>query len=532
MLRPVAFAALLLSGAASAQTFSAERVHADVAFLADDLLEGRATGSRGYDIAAHYVASRFDALGLKPGGKNGWYQQVPFVTASADPAKPSSLTINGTRFANNEHIIIGPTVAAAVIDQAAPLVFVGYGLENESLGLDDYGGLDVRGKIVVYLWGTPEGLPSEIAATLNDKKSELAVSKGAVGAISIASQSLLQIFPWDRIVKNSALPRMRWVHPDGHVEDPTAALRLSALIDSTAAEALFKGSPFEKNLAAVLADRKARPKGFALPAQVRVERYSVIDKVQGANVLGLLEGTDPQLKNEVVMLSAHLDHLGIMPVDQADRIANGAMDNAAGVATMLEAARAFVDSGQRPKRSILFVALTGEEKGLYGSEYLAKYPEPAGKKLVADVNLDEPLLTYDFSDVIAFGAEHSTIGATVGRAASRMGLKLSPDPAPDQNSFVRSDHYSFVKEGTPAVILSTGYANGGEAAWKEYEDKHYHDPSDDLSQPINWEAGAKFARINYLIARDLADAPQAPRWYSGDFFGEKFAPNAAKAPKP
>jgi Zn-dependent M28 family amino/carboxypeptidase len=232
------------------------------------------------------------------------------------------------------------------------------------------------------------------------------------------------------------------------------------------------------------------------------------------------------------MLSAHLDHLGIMQVDGNDKIANGAMDNAAGVATMLEAARAFVDSGRRPKRSVLFVALTGEEKGLYGSEYLAKYPLPAGKKLVANVNLDEPMLTYDFTDVIAFGAEHSTIGATVGRAAVQMGIKLSPDPDPDQNTFVRSDHYSFVQQGAPAIYLSTGYANGGQAAWKEYEDKHYHDPSDDLSQPINWEAGAKFAKINYLIARDLADAPQAPRWYVGDYFGDKFAPNAAKAPKP
>jgi hypothetical protein len=528
----IAFTALLLSGTASAQTFSAERVRADVAFLADDLLEGRATGSRGYDVAAHYVAARFDSLGLKPGGTDGWYQQVPFVTASADPSHPSALTINGTRFANNEHVIVGPTVAAAAIDQTAPVVFVGYGLEDKTLGLDDYAGLDVRDKIVVYLYGTPDGLPSEVAASLNDKKSELAVSKGAIGAISVAGPSLLKVFPWDKIVKNSALPRMRWVHPDGHVQDPTAALRLSALIDQSAGEALFKGTPFDGKLAAVLVDKKARPKGFALPAQIRIERYSLLDKVSSANVLGLLEGSDPVLKNEVVMLSAHLDHLGIMPVDGPDKIANGAMDNAAGVATMLEAARAFIDSGKRPKRSILFVALTGEEKGLFGSEYLAKYPTASGKKLVANVNLDEPMLTYDFTDVIAFGAEHSTIGQTVGRSAAQMAVKLSPDPAPEQNTFVRSDHYSFVKEGAPAIYLSTGFANGGEAAWKAYEDNRYHDPSDDLSQSINWESGAKFARLNYLIARDLADAPQAPRWYSGDYFGDKFAPGAPKAAKP
>ena len=526
---PIAFSALLLAGAAGAQTFSPDRVRADVGYLADDLLEGRGTGTRGYDLAAHFVASRFEALGLAPGGTNGWYQDIPFVTANADPAHASAATFNGQRLISGEHIIIGPTVAAATIDQSAPAVFVGYGLEEKTLGLDDYAGLDVRDKIVVYLSGTPEGLPGEIAATLNEKKSELAVSKGAIGAISVAKPDLLKLFPWDKIIANSSLARMRWVHPDGHVEDRTAALRLSVLVDPTAAEILFKGSPLEGKLTALFADKKVRPKGFLLPNPIRVERFSVLSKTRSGNVLGLLEGSDPLLKNEVIMLSAHLDHLGIMPGRTGDSIANGAMDNAAGVATMLEAARAFVDSGKRPKRSILFVALTGEEKGLFGSEYLAKYPVGKGRRLVANVNLDEPLMTYDFTDVIAFGAEHSTIGATVGRAAAQMGVKLSPDPIPEQNIFVRSDHYSFVKEGVPAVFLSTGYANGGEAAWKVYEDTHYHDPSDDMSQPIRWDAGAKFARINYLIARELADAPAAPRWYAGDYFGDKFAPGQPRA---
>jgi len=357
------------------------------------------------------------------------------------------------------------------------------------------------------------------------------VAKGAIGVVTIATPATLKLFPWQKIMANTAVARMRYVHPDGHVEDTSGPLRLSAFIDPEAAEQLFKGSPIDGKVAAVLADSKSRPKGFQLKAPIRVERFSKIEHVKSANVLGLLEGSDPQLKDEMVMLTAHLDHLGIVPGGSGDRIANGAMDNAAGIATMLEAARAFVESGQRPKRSVLFVALTAEEKGLFGSEYLSKYPVTAGKKLVADVNLDEPLMTYDFTDVIAFGAEHSTIGDTVGRAAASLGVKLSPDPAPGQNIFVRSDHYKFVQQGVPAVMLSTGYANGGEAAWKVYEDNHYHDPSDDLSQPINWAAGAKFARLNYLIARDLADAPADPLWYAGDFFGDKFAATAPKAPK-
>ena len=524
-----AVTALLLAGSAGAQTFSPERVRADVAFLADDLLEGRGTGTRGYDLAARYVAARYEALGLKPGGKNSWYQDIAFATASADPARKSAVTINGVRMVTGEHVVIGPTVSAEAIDQAAPAVFVGYGLEDKSLGLDDYARLDVKGKVVVYLSGTPDGLPSDVAATLNDKKSEVARLKGAVGAISIATPRVLEASPWDKILHNSGLSRMRWVHPDGRVQDPNAALRLSALIDPTAAETLFKGSPLEGKLAALFADKKARPKGFALPNPIRVERFSKIDRVRSANVIGILEGSDPALKTEVVMLSAHLDHLGILPTG-ADRIANGAMDNASGVATMLEAARAFIETGKRPKRSIAFVALTGEEKGLFGSEYLAKYPLP-GRKLVANVNLDMPILTYDFTDVVAFGAEHSTVGEAVGRAAGQMGLKLSPDPIPEQNIFVRSDHYSFVKEGVPSVFLATGFANGGKKAQTDFDDEHYHMASDDMTLPIDWAAAAKFARLNYLIAAQLADASQAPRWYAGDYFGDKFAPGAPKAVK-
>lgn len=531
MSRSFVFAtALLLASSAGAQTFSPERVRADVAFLADDLLEGRGTGTRGYDIAAHFVASRFEALGLTPGGDKGWYQEIGFVTAIPDPARASAVTLNGVRFEHGPHAMISPTVVAAAIDESAPAVFVGWGLEDKKSGLDDYRGLDVRGKIVVLLRGTPDGLPGDIAATLNEKKTELAVSKGAIGVITIATPATLKVTPWSRILANSGLARMRYVHPDGRVEDATGPLRLSAFIDPEAAAQLFKGTPLDGKLDALFADRKARPKGFRLPNPIRVERFSKIDRVRSANVIGVLEGSDPVLKNEVVMLSGHLDHLGILSSGE-DRIANGAMDNASGIATMLEAARAFIETGKRPKRSIAFVALTGEEKGLFGSEYLAKYPLPAGKKLVANVNLDMPILTYDFTDVIAWGAEHSTVGEAVGEAAATMGVKLSPDPMPEQNIFVRSDHYNFVKEGVPSVFLGTGFANGGEKAINEFEDKHYHAASDDMSLPIDWNAAAKFARLNYLIATELADAAEAPRWYAGDYFGDLFAPNAPKATK-
>lgn len=525
-----ALSVALLASAAGAQTFSPERVRADVAFLADDLLEGRGTGTRGYDLAARFVAARFEALGLQPGGNAGWYQTIPFVSAAADPARLSAVTVNGVRFEHGGDAIIYPAFSAAAIDESAQAVFVGYGLEDKAYGLDDYAGLDAKGKIVVLLRGTPEGLPSDVAATLNDKKTEVAVAKGAIGLVTIATSETLKLLPWPKFVERSALPRMRYVHPDGLVQDESGPLRLSAFIHPKAAEQLFRGTPLDGKLAATFADRTARPKGFALPTPIRVERFSKVDRTQSANVIGILPGSDPQLAGEMVMLSAHLDHLGILPAGD-DRIANGAMDNAAGIATMLEAARAFAESGKRPRRSIAFVALTGEEKGLFGSEYLARYPLPANRKLVANVNLDMPLLTYDFTDVIAFGAEHSTVGEAVGRATAAMGLKLSPDPMPEQNIFVRSDHYSFVQQGVPSVFLATGFANGGDKAFKVFNDDHYHTARDDLSLPIDWQAAAKFARLNYQIATELADAPQAPRWYAADYFGDKFAPAAPKAAK-
>lgn len=250
------------------------------------------------------------------------------------------------------------------------------------------------------------------------------------------------------------------------------------------------------------------------------------------NVIGVLPGSDPVLKNEYVVLSAHLDHVGTDPLRAGDKIYNGAMDNASGVATMLETARVFAGSKHRPKRSILFVALAGEESGLLGSNYLARNPVVGTGKVVANVNLDMPILLYDFQDVIAFGGEHSTMGEVTARAGASMGVSVSPDPMPEEDFFERSDHYSFVKVGVPSIFLMTGFKNGGEKAFRTFLAKNYHQPSDQTDLPFNWEAGAKFARLNYLIARDVADAPEAPRWYEGNRYGDRFARGAPRAVRP
>ncbi len=312
---------------------------------------------------------------------------------------------------------------------------------------------------------------------------------------------------------------MTWRKADGR---PFVAATLPMLASvSVTGDAKFLGQATAAVLAAAETPQGA-VKGFALPLSLHAVLHSEQKPVESENIVGLLPGADTTLKDEVVVLSAHLDHLGITPPVNGDSINNGALDNASGVATTLEVARLFREGGRPPKRSVLFLIDTAEEKGLIGAEYFAHNPTVPPASIVADVDLDMPILLYDFTDVTAFGADRSSIGPAVWRAAAGMHVKLSPDPMPDQGVFTRSDHYRFVEQGVPAVFLTTGYANGGEAAWNDFFARHYHKPSDDLSQPIRYDMGAKFARLNYAVTRELADGPR-PVWNPGDFFAGKFA---------
>lgn len=520
--------------AAAAQTvaepaFPPEAVKAHVDFLASDELEGRNAGTRGYDIAARYVATRFEALGLRPGGTNGnWYQQVALANYALQTTQPATMKVGGKSFANGTDVLIAATPRAGTGTQtiSGELVFVGYGLE------DDYAGLDAKGKIVIALYGVPRGLTgAAVAAAAEQDKSEIAGQHGAIGVLNLIAPDDVS-FPWSMAGNYIMRPQYRWLSPDGVPGGLDPRIVTGGYVNATAAAAMFDGAPTPlADLWKTLAE-KGRPKGFALKQKVTIARSSTVTKVTSPNVLAILPGSDPKLANEYVLVMAHLDHDGVDPNLPGDKIYNGAMDNAAGTATMLEAARAFAQSGVRPKRSILFAAVTAEEDGLLGSEYLAKYPVVGSGKVVGVVNLDMPILLYDFQDVVAFGAEHSTLGPIVERAAGRFGVTLSPDPLPEENLFTRSDHYSFVKAGVPSVFLMTGFKNGGEKQFREFLATHYHKPSDSPALPFNWEAGAKFARINYLIAKEIADGAEAPRWYEGNMYGDKYAPGTPRAPKP
>jgi Zn-dependent M28 family amino/carboxypeptidase len=322
---------------------------------------------------------------------------------------------------------------------------------------------------------------------------------------------------------------MTWANPDGSPYDVAIDTPQLGTVSLAGATKLFARAkvPFE-TIAAEAEKPKGDPPRFALATSLDVTLNTEMKAMQSANVAGLIEGSDPALKNEVVVLSAHLDHIGVSPALNGDTINNGALDNAGGIATTLEVARAFRET-KPPRRSVLVLAVTAEEKGLLGAEYFARNPTVPLGSLAANVNLDMPILTYDFLDVIAFGSDRSSLGPTVRRAAERMGVALSADPMPEEGLFTRSDHFRFVEVGVPSAFLMTGFQNGGEAKFRGFLAACYHKPCDDLGQGIDWAAGAKFARLNYEIARELTDADARPKWNKGDFFAAKFASREAIA---
>lgn len=529
--------AIAIGSPAVAQTHdeAAEaRIRADVAFLADDAVEGRQAGRRGYDLAALYMRTRMEAMGLRPGAADGaWLQPVTLTaTRTADGATVTFTPAGGSPvvWTSGVEAAVTPGIDAGHETRSAGLVFVGYGFSAPELGMDDYAGLDVRGKIVVVLSGLPTGMSGEIGAFLSDSKKAAASAHGAVGLITV-QRSDQAMTGFGRAVAGVARqPRRSWAGAEGRPFTDAPGLAVQATLTGPAADALFAGAAKSyADLRAEAAGEGARPAGFALGGTVAFDVTTTREDVHSANVIGLIPGSDPAVRDEVVMLTAHLDHLGVRETGE-DKINNGALDNAGGISIMLEAARQL--AANPPRRSVMVVGLTAEEMGLLGSEYLAQNPVVAADKVVANVNLDMPILTYDFADLVAFGSDHSTLGPIVDAVARGEGLTLAGDPFPEQGVFTRSDHYSFVKAGVPSVMLATGYANGGEEQWDRFFEHGYHQPNDDMGQVFHWDAAVRFARINAAIARSIADGRERPMWFRGDLFGGRFAPNAPKAEKP
>lgn len=507
---------------------------AHVMFLASDAMQGREAGSQSYDVAAQYVASQFYAQGLRPAGDDGSYlQKVPLVSYKSADKGSFTFTPRGgaaVSMAFGEDYLPGadPSRPETAID--AQVVFVGYGIDAPAFKRNDYRGVDVKGKVVAFFSGAPASMPGEERAHFGSAttKAITAQEKGAIGVITLESPTSAKVRPFSRLVESWDHARMTWAEKDG--SGFFAAPKAPALgtISLAGAEKLFGGG--WSRIVATAENPEARFKAAELPGRLSVRLKTERAPVTSYNVAGLLEGSDAKLREEVVVLTAHLDHVGVGTPKNGDPIYNGAMDNAVGIASLIEEAKRFKASGQKPRRSILFLAVTAEEKGLVGSDYFARHPTLPKENIVADVNLDMPILTYAFQDIVAFGGDRSTLGQYVKNAASKLGVEVSADPMPDQGFFVRSDHYRFVQQGIPSVFVWPGTKGPGKAAFDHFLSTHYHQPSDEVGQtpPIDWASGVKFIDANYQIAREIADAPERPKWNKGDFFGTLYNGYGAK----
>ena len=511
----------------------ASRIEAHMDFLASDLLRGRQTGSKEYNIAASYVATQMQQYGLEPAGSDGsWYQEVPLVKSTLIQ-ESVKLSVNKGADQLNFTFIDDFTTPANPISiediLQGEVVFVGYGVDSQVLQYNDYANLDVQGKIVIALRGRPYQFPSEEGAHLasGTTKSETAIKHGAVGFFQIHTPEMEKIRKFESYQKYALEPAFNWQGPDGTVSESFPELKGSGYLSTATGAAIFELAGFSLEDIFTDIENNQNPQGFALNMQLSMERQTQHESLSSPNVVGKLVGSEPSLNQEYVVYSAHLDHIGVEShSEDDDKINNGALDNASGVSVMLETARRFAEQ-ERPKRSILFVAVTAEEKGLLGSSYFATNPTVAADNMVANINLDMPLILYPFGDIIAFGSEHSTLSSAVENAASNNAIKLSPDPMPEQVLFVRSDHYSFVKQGVPSIYLVPGFDSkdpniNGKEVFNLFLEKHYHQPSDDLQLPINYDAAALFTKVNQDIGAQVANSEQRPRWHEGNFFGELF----------
>lgn len=518
MKRPLIVALLAVSGTALAAGRLSPRAQAwwnDIKVIADDKTEGRQTGSHGYMLAADYVISRFKAEGLAPAGANGGYlQEVAFEAQTVDQAASTAALVDAhgavEPLAVGRDLLISAGGAPRPAEVDAPLVFIGYGLHLPEQGWDDFEGVDLKGKIAVVLSGGPADLPGPVKASNRSERARLLREAGAVGMISLTTPKQVEI-PWARLKLLAPQPGM-YLADRSLRETPDDVFVAS--LDPDKAAGLFAGSGHDYAELVALADASRPLPHFDLKYRLRATVAAQRRRLTSPNLIAELPGSDPELKRQYVAVSAHLDHLGIGAPINGDRIYNGAMDDASGVASVLDVAHVLAH-GPRPKRSMLFVIVTAEEKGLLGSHDYAERPTVPKGAIVADLNFDMPLPLWPLKAVNVQGEAESTLGAVAHAVAARDGLAVAPDPLPDRNTFVRTDQYSFVKAGVPALAFKFGFAKGTPQFQIEHDWRanRYHSPSDDVNQPgVLKEEAVKLDDYVAGIAHVVADAPERPSW--------------------
>jgi hypothetical protein len=506
---------------------TATRWFAHVEALANDGMEGRNTGSPAHKRAAEYVATHFQKAGLEPAGVGGYIQPVKLKTRKIVEAQSSLALVNKE---HTETLTLGEDAnislrvdPAPVVD--APLVFVGYGLKIPERQIDDFAGLNLTGAIVVYISATPRSLPGPLQAHFGsgDERWKMYKAAGAIGTASIANPKSMDV-PWARSTLARLQPSMALADPS---LDESSGQQISIAVNPAHADKLFAGSGHTFAELLALVDGGKPVPGFALPARLKATTKVERAEVESQNVAGVLRGADPKRRDEYVVVSAHLDHLGIGGAVNGDTIYNGAMDNASGIAAILEVAQSLHDAAAKPARSILFVAVTGEEKGLLGSHYFAARPTVPQARIVANVNTDMFLPLFPMRTLMVLGLDESDLGQDIRETAKAVGVGVQADPEPQRNRFVRSDQYSFIKQGIPALAMKVGYEpNSPEAAIAaKWTAERYHAPSDDLQQPIDRSAAGKYVEVVRDLAVRIANRTDRPKWNEASFF-KRFAKGA------
>ncbi len=518
---------------AALASVTGEEIRGHMEFLAADDMEGREAGTAGYQRAADYIAAEFRSIGLEPLGDDGaYFQSIEFFETRLEP-ETARMSLGkgdaGVELVSRDDFIRGGGYGVAEEEITAPLVFVGHGIVAPEYAHDDFAGVDVAGKILVVLSGAPPRFDTDQRAFYSSSRGKQAVAadRGAVGIVMVRTPVDQARRAWDRILPGVGTPGMRWLDAERMPHEGFPELAGGALLSQAGAEKLFALAGHD--LAAIFAKHAAGETGsFELRVTATLGRTSKQRTVTSANVVGLLRGSDPILRDEYVVYTGHLDHLGVRPGEDGDAIHNGAYDNAAGIGAILEIAEAMASLPTPPRRSVIFATVTAEEKGLQGSSYFVHNPPVAIERLIANINIDMPYLGFPVADVEAFGAEHSTLHDAVRRATAELGMDLTPDPMPERVRFVRSDQFSFVKAGIPALAFKAGSKSSdaeidGAAMLADFLANHYHRPSDDLSLPYSSEGAERFARAALALGLIVAGEDERPRWNEGDFFGDKFA---------
>jgi hypothetical protein len=491
-----------------------------VEFLASDKLEGRNTGSEGHRKAAAYVAAEFERDGLKPAGVEGYIQPVKFKTLQLDESHSSLALVRGgveKPVTLGEQAMIGARVDP-VPSLEAKLVFVGYGLRVPETGYDDFSGIDTKGKIAVFINGAPANLSGALAAHYQSAAERWQTLKaaGIVGALSIANPHHMDI-PWARQASNRGQATMTLAAP-GFNE--TEGEKITITWNPAHADDLFAGTGHSFDELLALAEPGKPLPHFEIPASIKAKTAVIRDEVVSQNIAAIYPGSDPALKNEYVVMSAHVDHLGVGKPVNGDAVFNGAMDNAAGVATVLDTAANLKQTHPSVKRSILFLVVTGEEKGLLGSKYFAGNPTIPAHAMVADINTDMFLPLFPLKRLTVYGLDESTLGDDVRAVAKGMDIAVQLDPDPARNSFIRSDQYSFILRGIPALAMKDGYAKGSpeEVVFKTWLTERYHSVTDDLKQPVDKTAAATFDLLAARLLERVANENSRPTWKPDSFF--------------